>query len=102
MTARDININIDELVLDGFPAGDQRALCASISGELSRLLAERGVPPALLREQGAAARGLRAAVTIEAGEAPARAGARVAEAIYRGWSRSERRGDPRGEGGGPR
>jgi len=42
-----IELHIEELVLHGFEAGDRQAIGEAVQGELSRLLAERGVPASL-------------------------------------------------------
>ena len=44
---RDIRIQIDELVLDGF-AADSVELPASIATQVSAALIERGLPPAIV------------------------------------------------------
>lgn len=42
-----ITIEIDELVLHGFPAADRHAIAGALEQELARLLAERGLPTGL-------------------------------------------------------
>lgn len=49
MRAREVEIRIEELVLQGFAPGHGQAVGESIRIELARLLAEQGVPPGLLR-----------------------------------------------------
>ena len=41
---RDIEINIDRLLLDGFAGLDARHFERDLKGELARLIAERGLP----------------------------------------------------------
>ncbi|WP_456429134.1 hypothetical protein [Rhodocaloribacter sp.] len=79
-------MHIEELVLDGFGPMDRAALAAAVRHELTRLFAERGLPPSL----GAAA----AVPRLDAGAftAAPNAGARtlgtnVARAIYGGMNR---------------
>ena len=43
----DIDLTIDSLVLQGFPSTDRVQIAAAIQRELTRLLAEQGVPPSL-------------------------------------------------------
>jgi len=44
-----IALRIDELVLDGFSPLDGRRIAEAVGTELTRLLAERGLPPSLAR-----------------------------------------------------
>ena len=94
----EIVLRLESLALEGFPAHDRWRIAAAIEAELTRLVAEGGLPPSLV---GAGAVG-----TIEAdGFAPGPAdrpeviGAKVAGAVYAGLgqqgagpSRSERPG----------
>jgi len=50
----DILIEIDELVLHGFPPGDRYRIGEAVQAELVRILGERGLPGA--RTEGAATR----------------------------------------------
>lgn len=94
---RDVTISIDELVLDGFPPGDRHRIAASVSAELARLVAERGVPAGLA---GGGAGAPDMAVSIGALGGPERTGAEVARAIYGGWETAARGGaGGRSEGG---
>ena len=82
-------LDIQELVLDGLDAVDPVALGAAVSQSLGRLLAQNGVPSLLA---GDLVSGSGASVTGLVVDAPLngsveRVGARVAQAIYRGWSR---------------
>ena len=45
--AADVRLRIDKVLLDGFPAADRDGIAAALAAELSRLLTERGLPPAL-------------------------------------------------------
>ena len=95
----EIAITVDELVLDGFPPGDYGRIGEALSGELGRLVAERGVPAELL-EGGGAARMPSPMVTLNPGESVERIGARVAQAIYRGWASPGHSAREPGSGGG--
>ena len=81
-----VDLRIDALVLDGFEQSDRELIAAALRGELSRLLAEEGLPA-----------GLRAPARIDrvdggifaaaAGAGSATIGAQLARSIYRGLSR---------------
>lgn len=80
-----IELHIGELVLDGFPAIDRAHLGALVQRELTRLFAERGVPPSLT-QGGEIPR-------IDGGSLPAASGlstqaigTEIAAAVYRGLS----------------
>jgi len=80
-----IDLRIKELILDGLaitPA-ERPVLQAAVESELARLLAERGLHPAL---QGSGAQpALRAAgMQLQGGESPAHVGAQIAQAVYEG------------------
>ena len=47
--SRSIDLQIDELVLNGFAAADRHAIGDAFERELARLLAEQGVSPGLTR-----------------------------------------------------
>ena len=47
--SRSIDLQIDELVLNGFAAADKHAIGDAFERELARLLAEQGVSPGLTR-----------------------------------------------------
>ena len=49
MTPGNIELNIEQLILHGFPPGDRYRISAAIQQELTRLLAEQGVPPSLVQ-----------------------------------------------------
>jgi hypothetical protein len=44
-----VKLRIEELVLEGFAAGDRYHIGDALEAELVRLLAEQGVPPPLAR-----------------------------------------------------
>jgi hypothetical protein len=81
-----LDLQIEELVLHGFPVAERYRIGAAVEAELARLFAERGVPPLLAQggEVGyldggsfSAAPGLRAEVV----------GGQVARALYGGLDR---------------
>jgi hypothetical protein len=80
-----VNLHIENLVLEGFPAGDRHAIAAAIQGELARLLGAEGVPPSFEITGPVQFR-------MERRMAPGTIGERVAQSIYSGWSRSAARG----------
>ena len=49
MKPASIELHIEELVLDGFDAGDPHRVAETVEAELGRLFDEGGVPPALSR-----------------------------------------------------
>jgi hypothetical protein len=77
----DLELEIDELILDGFPPADRTRIEAALRRELTRLFAERGVPAALTRSgQLARLDGGRAEVSPSAGAETI--GIRVAQTLY--------------------
>ncbi len=44
MKPRRIEVEIQELVLEGFPAGDRRRILDAVQAEIERLLIRRGLP----------------------------------------------------------
>ena len=47
MKPKNIELNIEELVLHGFSPGDRYGIGEAVERELTRLLADRGVPESL-------------------------------------------------------
>ena len=45
VSARPVEVHIDELVLDGFPAGRGEAIAGALSGELARAMEGASVGP---------------------------------------------------------
>lgn len=82
----EIAIHIDELLLSGFAPGARGRIAAALVAELTRLLSEEGVPPALLHSatvddiDGGAFR-------LDPGARPETLGNRIAGAIYQQWTR---------------
>jgi hypothetical protein len=52
MAPYNLNLQIDQLVLHGFPVGDRHHIQAAIQQELTRLFTEQGVPPSLTQGGG--------------------------------------------------
>src|SRR5262245_23753561 len=81
-----VELHIEELVLHGFAPGDRYRITEAIERELTRLLAEGGVPPSLARG-GEVGRLDGGAFESVQGARPEAVGVQVAQAIYRGMSR---------------
>jgi hypothetical protein len=78
-----VRIHIETLVLHGFAPGERYALGDAVHQELTRLVAEHGMPPVLAR------RGVREHIdagsfTVAPGRRAAAIGAQVAQAIHGG------------------
>jgi hypothetical protein len=90
MKPRNIKLHIEELVLDGFPAGDHYHIANLVERELSRLFAEKGVPHSLTK--GGEIAHLDGGVFEAArGSKPEAIGTKVAQAVYGGLNRSRNR-----------
>lgn len=79
MTRPTIEIEIDELVLHGFPPSERYRIAESVTTELTRIVMERGLTQADATSQ--------ASDSVQGGSftlRPANAGAQIAEAIYQG------------------
>jgi hypothetical protein len=78
MTARRVELRIDDLVLEGVAPAEARDVGEALERELGRLVRERGAP------QGAGVVEVAAPAEIERrpGEAPAALGARLAGVIH--------------------
>ena len=76
----DIVIEIDELVLHGFPPGDHHRIGEAVQVELSRIFAERGLPEG---RSGSGASRLDGGAFRAADGRSDTIGAGVAEAVYR-------------------
>ena len=83
MKPKNIELNIDELVLHGFAPGDRYRIVEAVEQELTRLLADKGVPQSLERggEIGHVDGG---AFEVAQGSRAQVVGAQVAKAVYRG------------------
>ena len=76
----DIVIEIDELVLHGFPPGDRYRIGEAVQAELTRILGERGLPGAWTA--GEATRLDGGAFNVASGMPTLAIGTGVAEAVY--------------------
>ncbi len=86
MKPRNIKLHIEELVLDGFAAGDKYRIADSVESELARLFTEQGAPKSL--SQGGEIAHLDGGVFEAArGSRPEAIGAKVARAVYGGLNR---------------
>jgi hypothetical protein len=93
MREPDLTLDIEELVLDGFDdhltgsggAIDRSRIASAVQSELTRLFAERGVPPSL--RQGGSITALDGGQLDSApGSGPETVGAQIARALFRGVS----------------
>jgi hypothetical protein len=79
----DLDLNIEELVLRGFPGRDRDRIMQAVQVELERLIREEGVPETLSR--GGELAGLDAgSIEAEPGSSPEEIGAQVARSLYGG------------------
>jgi len=83
MKPKNIELNIEELVLHGFSPGDRHRIGEAVERELTRLLADRGVPESLEtgREVASVDGG---AFEVAPGSKTEVVGAQVARAVYGG------------------
>ena len=86
MTPKNIELHIEELVLHGFSPGDRYQIGEAVEQELTRLLADRGVPQSLA-EGGEIASVDGGAFEVAAGSRAEVVGAQVAEVVYGGLGR---------------
>lgn len=83
MRPRQIELQIDELVLDGFEIRDQQRVGLALQNELQRLFTEHGVPSSL--EQGGTVPRLDGgAVNVTATTGGDAIGAQIAHSVYGG------------------
>ena len=80
-----IELHIERLVLDGIalPPGGASVLKAAIGAELTRLLGEGGLSPAMAGG-GSLAQVMAPAFTFQAGASPSELGRQLAGAVYEG------------------
>ncbi|HUW68079.1 MAG TPA: hypothetical protein VMW20_08525 [Candidatus Nanoarchaeia archaeon] len=83
MMPKNIELNIEELVLHGFSPGDRYRIGEAVEQELTRLLADRGVPQSLERNREVANMD-GGAFEVAPGSRPQVVGAQVAKAVYGG------------------
>jgi len=83
MKPKNIELNIEELVLHGFTPGDRHRIGEAVERELTRLLADRGVPQSLA-QGGEVASVDGGAFEVAPGSRAEVVGAQVAKAVYGG------------------
>lgn len=81
-----LELEIEDLVLEGFPAAYRDRIARAVHGELERLFAERGVPPSL-EAGGDLATIDGGSFEAAPGASPEAVGAQVARALYGGMRR---------------
>lgn len=91
MSAEEITLSIDDLVLEGIDTRERAVFAAALSGELERLISEGGVPEYVLR--GALVRA--PPLTNIPGETAGAMGIRAAQSIYQGFGAKGAGGDPK-------
>ncbi len=80
-----IELEIEKLILEGFPIGNRHRIGAAIEQELTRLLTEQGIPPSL--SQGGEIPSLDGGVfEVSANAKPETIGRQIAQSIYGGFS----------------
>ncbi len=82
----DINLNIDQLVLEGITLSprERRQLQASVETELSRLITENGLASYLHSNNTNVSSLSTGAIQVAANPNPAQLGTQIAHAVYRG------------------
>ncbi len=83
MRPKNIEVHIEELVLEGFKSGDENRIAGAVEHELTRQLAENGIPHSLTDIDHFDGGDFQA----YAGSGQELIGRRVARAIYRGLNR---------------
>ena len=83
---RSIEVDIEELVLQGFSPGDRYRIGEAVEQELTRLLADRGLPQSL-ENGGEIASVDGGAFEVTPGSRADVVGAQVAKAVYGGLGR---------------
>jgi hypothetical protein len=78
-----VQLHIEELVLHGFAGVDRHQIGERVQQELTRLFAERGVPPGMATG-GNVARIDGGSFTVAPNPKPDQIGTQVAQAIYNG------------------
>jgi hypothetical protein len=82
MSTKPVEIEIDHLVLLGIDPRHRDRIAETVRRELAELLADGGLPPHWADQDGSV-QGI-PRIEVAPGETPARIGASVARAIYRG------------------
>lgn len=82
-----LELNIEELVLDGFPGMDRDRIARALHVELERLFAEEGVPASIQAGGGNVARLDGGSYKAEKGASAEQVGVQVARSVYGGMRR---------------
>jgi beta-lactamase regulating signal transducer with metallopeptidase domain len=82
MSNKPVEIEIDHLVLHGIDPRHRARIAESVRDELVQLVASGGLPPHWMG--GASSPHAIPRIEVDPGQSPARIGANVARAIYRG------------------
>ena len=81
-----IELQIDELVLQGFPPGNRHRIARAVERELTRLFTEQGAPPSL--SQGVSLAQIDGGnFTMAPNTSAASIGTHIAQTIYTGFTR---------------
>lgn len=83
MSSRNLELNIEELVLHDFPGIERDRIVRAVQRELERLFAERGIPPSLeMKDEVARIEG--GSFEAEPGSSAEEIGVQVAQYLYGG------------------
>jgi hypothetical protein len=85
VTQPNLELQIDELVIDGLPHLNRAQLGAIVQQELARLFAERGVPQALHRSHIAPSLD-GGSIAVQPGASTVTVAAQIAQAVYGGFA----------------
>jgi hypothetical protein len=93
-----VELQIEELVLHGFPPSDRYLIGEAVEQELTQLIGEQGIPGSLRVEK--ALHEIRGAIfSSMPNEKPHAIGRQIAQAVYRGFSQPVAAGGDRGLNG---
>ena len=84
--ASTVDIDIEELVLEGFPSGERFQIAGAVEQELAQLLREQGPTPLWAKDSDFSCLD-GAKFEMKAGQSERTIGAQIARSIYRGWPR---------------
>jgi hypothetical protein len=88
--ASSIELNIDQLVLEGFPSRDRYRLSNAIQQGLDRIIRERGIPDSL-RENRRIGQINLDSINMQSNQRPEKLGQQVARSIYNSLNTSRNR-----------
>ena len=86
MTQRNIELEIEQLVLHGFPPTDRHRIGEAVRIELARQLAKHGAPNSLARG-GRIIQVDAGSFDVTPGSSPGTVGVQVAQSVYEGLKR---------------